>query len=150
MTRKTFALTAALLAGTAGFAVPAAAVETSAVRDDAKIVPLSECDVGKWKDSAWIADEMRGSAVVWTDGEQVGTVQSIIVSKDGMVERLVVETGGFLDIGDKVIAVPWSGIDLSPGEEGVAAQNVDESNVEDFSLFNDREEAATGPRSFRA
>jgi sporulation protein YlmC with PRC-barrel domain len=150
MARKTFALTAALLAGAAGFAMPAAAAETSAVRDEAKIVPLAEFDVGKWKDSAWFADEMRGSEVFGKDGEQIGTVQSIVVSKDGMVERLVVETGGFLDIGDKVIAVPWSGIDLTPGEEGVVAQNLDESNVEGFSLFDDREEAATGPRSFRA
>jgi uncharacterized protein YrrD len=149
--RKTFALTAAaLLAGTAGFAMPAAAAETSAVRDDAQVVPLAEFDVGKWKDSAWFADEMRGSAVYGKDGEQVGTVQSVIVSKEGMVERLVVETGGFLDIGDKVIAVPWSGIDLTPGKEGVVAENLDESNVEDFSLFDDREEAVTGPRSFRA
>ena len=106
VTRKTFALTAALLAGAAGLAMPAAAVETSAVLDDAKIVPLAEFDVGKWKDSAWFADEMRGSAVFGKDGGQIGTVQSIVVSKDGTVERLVVETGGFLDIGDKVIAVP--------------------------------------------
>ena len=150
MIRKAFALMAALLAGPAGLSMPAAAVETSAVRDDAKIVKLSEFDVDKWRDSAWFADEMRGSAVYGKDGEQIGTVQSIIVGKDGMVERLVVETGGFLDIGDKVIAVPWSGIDLTPGKEGVVAKNVDESNVEDFSLFGDREEATTGPRSFRA
>ncbi|HEX6013145.1 MAG TPA: PRC-barrel domain-containing protein [Geminicoccaceae bacterium] len=150
MTWKTFTLTAGLLASAAGLAMPAAAAETSAVRDDAKVVPLSEFDVDKWKDSAWLADEMRGSDVFGKDGEQIGTVQSIVVSKDGMVERLVVETGGFLDIGDKVIAVPWSGIDLTPGKEGVVAKNVDESNVEDFSLFGDREEATTGPRSFRA
>jgi hypothetical protein len=70
MTRNTFARTAAILAGTAGLATPAAAVETSAVRDDARVAPPSEFDVGKWKDSAWFADEMRGSGVfdVWEDG----------------------------------------------------------------------------------
>ena len=150
MTYRTIVTTAAVLAGAAGSAWPAMAQETASVRDDAQVVRLSEFDVNKYKDGAWFADELRGSKVFGNDNNQVGTVQSIIMNKEGQVEKLVVETGGFLDVGDKVIAVPWSEIDLTPNEAGVVAKNLAAKNVENFSLFNDRESISTGPRSFRA
>lgn len=151
MTYRDVAFAAALLSGTAAsLALPAAAQETASVRDDAKVVQLSEFDVNQYKDSAWFADDLRGSEVFGSGGEQVGTVQSIIMNKDGQVERLVVEAGGALEIGDKVIAVPWSEIDVTPGKAGVVAKNLQADNVANFSLFNDRESVSTGPRSFRA
>jgi sporulation protein YlmC with PRC-barrel domain len=151
MTYRPYALAAVLLSGAAaGSALPAAAQETAAVRDDAKVVKLSEFDVDRYKDGAWFADELRDSEVYDREGEQVGTVQSIIMNKEGQVEKLVVETGGFLDVGDKVVAVPWREIDVTPGKKGVVAENLDADNVKNFSLFNDRESVSTGPRSFRA
>lgn len=147
---RNYAFATMLLSGVAGLALPAVAADTSAVRDDAKVVRLSEFDVNQWKDSAWFADEMRGSQVFGSEGEEVGTVQSIIMDKDGQVQKLVVETGGAFEIGDKVIALPWNGIDITPGKAGVMAKNLQADNIEDFSLFNDRETVTTGPRSFRA
>lgn len=150
MTYRDVTFAAALLSSTAALSMPAAAQETSSVRDDAKVVQLSEFDVNQYKDGAWFADDLRGSKVFGKDNDQVGTVQSIILNRDGQVERLVVETGGFLDIGDKVIAVPWQDIDVTPGKDGIVATSLDAGEMESFSLFGDRESVSTGPRSFRA
>lgn len=144
--RLSLAITAVAI-GSAG-AYAASAQETASVRDEANIVKLSDFDVGQYRDG-WLADTLRGSTVYGRGGDQVGTVQSIIVGTDGTVDRLVIETGGFLDIGDKVFSVSWSEIDITPGEDGIKAPNVSEDNLADFSLFNDRESAQTGPRSFR-
>lgn len=147
---RDYAFATLLLSGAAGLALPAVAADTSAVRDDAKVVKLAEFDVNRWKDSAWFADELRGSRVFGNAGDQLGTVQGIIMDQEGQVQKLVVETGGILEVGDKVIGVPWNEIDLTPGKAGVVANNLKADNVEDFSLFNDRETVATGPRAFRA
>jgi sporulation protein YlmC with PRC-barrel domain len=151
MTYRNVALAATLLSGTAaGLALPALAQEAASVRDDAKVVQLSAFDVDRYKEGAWFADELRGSKVFGNDNDQVGTVQSIILNQEGQVERLVVETGGFLEIGDKVIAVPWQDIDVTPGKDGIVATSLDADKMESFSLFGDRESVSTGPRSFRA
>jgi PRC-barrel domain len=138
---------AALGAGTA-LTAPTLAQEAASVRDDAKIVKLSDFDASQYQDG-WLADEMLDSTVYGRNADEVGTVQSIIINKEGQVERLIVEVGGFLEIGDKVIAVPWSEVDVTPGEAGVMA-DINAENIESFSLFNDRESVETGPRSFRA
>lgn len=83
-------------------------------------------------------------------GGQVGTVRSIILDQGGQVETLVIEPGGVLGIGEKVVAVPWTEIDLTPGESGVVARSLQADNVANFGLFDDGEAGATGPRSFRA
>lgn len=150
MAYRNCAFATMLLSGVAGLALPAVAADTSAVRDDAKVVRLAEFDVNRWKDSAWFADELRGSRVFGNAGDQVGTVQSIVMDQEGQVRKLVVETGGVLDIGDKVIAVPWNEVDITPGKAGVVAKNLRADNVADFSLFDDRETVTTGPRAFRA
>jgi len=148
MIRRTLSLAIGALAAGTALAATAAAQQAASVRDDAKIVKLSDFNVSEHQDG-WLADEMRGAKVLGRDDDQVGTVQSIVINREGQVERLVIETGGFLDIGDKVISVPWSKFDVTPGEEGIKA-DVDADNVEDFSLFGDWESGRTGPRAFRA
>jgi sporulation protein YlmC with PRC-barrel domain len=145
-------LTAVLLAASA-LATPAASAAdgtTAVLRDDAPIVPLSAVDFDRLKGGAWFADELRGARVFGSGGDQIGTVRSIIIDPDGRVRRLVVEAGGPLDIGDNVLAIPWSAIDLTPGEAGVVATNLDADAVDNFSLFEDWEPARRGLRAFRA
>lgn len=143
------ACTVALLAA----ATPAAAVEEEAalLLDDAPIVPLSAVDFDRLKGGAWFADELRGARVFGSGGDQIGTVRSIIIGPEGLVRRLVVEAGGPLDIGDNVLAIPWARIDLTPGEAGIVATNLDADAVDNYSLFADWEPARRrGPREFRA
>lgn len=41
-----------------------------------------------------------------TEWENIGQVENIILNQDGSVRAVILEVGGFLDIGDKHVAVP--------------------------------------------
>lgn len=47
-----------------------------------------------------------GSAVVNEAKEQIGTVDDLIVTKDGTVPYAVISVGGFLGVGTKYVVVP--------------------------------------------
>ena len=89
---------------------------------------------------------MTDTPVYGETGEDIGEVSNIFVGPDDQIQSIVVEAGGFLDIGDTHFRVPWDQVDLTAGTEGVQVP-VNEDNVEDFDLFGD--EPGTGPRSWR-
>ena len=45
-------------------------------------------------------------------GEKIGTVSDLIVASDGTIAAALVNVGGFLGIGEKEVAVPFSSIEL--------------------------------------
>jgi sporulation protein YlmC with PRC-barrel domain len=57
--------------------------------------------------------------VLSQDGEQIGEVDDMILDLDNRsVAYVIVSTGGFLGIGDKTIAVPWTSLTLQTGATG--------------------------------
>ena len=58
-----------------------------------------------------------GSAVHNDAGERVGTVDDLIMTGDSRVTMAVIAVGGFLGLGAKLVAVPWS--QLRPEAERV-------------------------------
>ncbi|HEY9528707.1 MAG TPA: PRC-barrel domain-containing protein, partial [Anaerolineales bacterium] len=54
---------------------------------------------------------------VWSqDGEQIGEVDDMVLDLDATrVAYLVVGTGGFLDLGERDILVPWTSVQLQSG-----------------------------------
>src|SRR5687768_5810075 len=54
---------------------------------------------------------------VWSqDGEQIGEVDDMVLDLDNTnVAYVVVGTGGFLDLGERDILVPWSSLQLQTG-----------------------------------
>ena len=128
---------AAFFAATA--ALPALAQE---------ITPLNDYDPTRIE-GAWSADQMRDADVYGEDGDLIGTVQNVIVNSDKMVERVAIETDNWLDIGDRVVSVPWDNVDLTSETAGISV-SIDESNMNNFSLFGDDETANVEGEAFRA
>lgn len=59
--------------------------------------------------SAW---DLIGSPVYDSKGERAGEIEYLMIGMDnGEVRYVVVSSGGFLDIGDELRAVPWSAFD---------------------------------------
>src|SRR5215216_3309643 len=54
---------------------------------------------------------------VWSqDGEQIGEVEDMVLDLDNtQVLYVVVGTGGFLDLGEREILVPWNSLQLQSG-----------------------------------
>ena len=48
-----------------------------------------------------------------SNGDQLGTVDHLMIDKiSGKVEYVVLSSGGFLGLGDKLFAIPWSALTL--------------------------------------
>ncbi|RJP17812.1 MAG: PRC-barrel domain containing protein [Candidatus Abyssobacteria bacterium SURF_5] len=58
--------------------------------------------------SFYKADEIIGKNVLSKDGETLGEVENLIIGRNGDVKFLLISSGGVFDIGEKVVAVPWS------------------------------------------
>lgn len=112
------------------------------------VVTLASFDTSQLK-NGFTVDRMMDSQVFGRDGGEIGTVQNIVIGQDDRASEVIVEVGGALEIGDKVISVPWDQVDVTPEQAGIKVM-VDADNVESFSLFNDRETVATGPRAYKA
>ena len=74
-------------------------------------------DLDKWSPqtvyrNGLSAAEMLDKPVQGDNGERIGEVKDIIVAGDGTISRLVVEVGGFFEIGDQHIGVPWQHITI--------------------------------------
>ena len=57
-----------------------------------------------------LASVIFGQAVVNKQGEEVATVEDLLISSAGKVDQLILSYGGFLDIGDNLVAVPYRAI----------------------------------------
>jgi sporulation protein YlmC with PRC-barrel domain len=60
---------------------------------------------------------------VWNqDGEQIGEVNDMILDLDNArISYVIVGTGGFLEIGEKDVLVPWDSLELQTGSDDTTA-----------------------------
>ncbi len=72
-------------------------------------------------DNMQTADELRTSKIVGTKvynsaNEDIGSVEDIVLKPDGSLDEVVLSVGGFLGIGDKYVAVPFSDLKITRDE----------------------------------
>src|SRR6201996_5594307 len=59
------------------------------------------------------ASTLDGNSVMSSDGHDVGSLKEIMLDvASGRIAYAVLSSGGFLGIGDKLLAVPWSALTL--------------------------------------
>lgn len=98
---RTLLLTAAIGAATA-FAAPALVL----AQGTPQTVQLVKVDVVKVS-TGYRASKVLGSSVVNEAGDTVGKIDDIIVGPDGKAPFVVLSVGGFLGVGDKLVALPY-------------------------------------------
>jgi len=64
------------------------------------------------------ADEWRGSKLIGTsvygpDNKSIGDINDLIVDKSGAIKAAVIGVGGFLGVGEKEVAVPFSSLNVT-------------------------------------
>ena len=110
-------------------------------------------DITTWDQAelyeGWTAEQLFDTEVRGSENDELGEIENLVIGADGKVTKIIVEAGGFLDIGDTHFAVPWDRVEFGPDMEWVRIP-VDEDNVEEFGLFEGGEEPTTGPRAWRA
>ncbi|CAB3772757.1 PRC-barrel domain-containing protein [Paraburkholderia humisilvae] len=59
------------------------------------------------------ASTLDGDRVLSSDGHDIGKLKDIMLDvRSGRIAYAVLSTGGFLGIGDKLLAIPWSALTL--------------------------------------
>ncbi|MEX2492465.1 MAG: PRC-barrel domain-containing protein [Nitrospirales bacterium] len=66
---------------------------------------------------AYKASELVGKSVKNLQGDDLGSVEEIVIETTGEAGYVVLTFGGFLGVGDKLFAVPWTALAHSPNGE---------------------------------
>lgn len=65
-----------------------------------------------------VRDQLLNAEIKNSQGEQLGEIEELVMDRQGRIQYVVISHGGFLDIGDKVVAVPWQSARLQMGADG--------------------------------
>lgn len=63
-------------------------------------------------------DAIVGSDVTLSNKEESVTVADVLMDKDGESERAVLEVGGFLGLGERLVTVPFSALTIGENKDG--------------------------------
>ena len=66
----------------------------------------------------WLASQFIGQAVTNQAGERVGDINDLLFDRSGRIANAVIGVGGFLGIGEKNVAVPFSALSFTAGADG--------------------------------
>ena len=115
--------TDAAASGSGGEAIPAE-----------KVIALSDWQMDEVYTDGISVDRVLDDAEVYgTNGEEIGSIENVVFSRDGEVISVIAEVGGFWDMFDTHVNVPWEQLSWN-GMERVNIP-VTEDNVEDYSVF---------------
>lgn len=82
------------------------------------------------------AATLDGNRVVSSDGEDLGKVKDIMLDvRSGRVAYAVLSSGGFLGIGDKLLAIPWHALTLDT-EQKCFVLNMTAASVQNAPGFD--------------
>lgn len=85
--------------------------------------------------NAFMVEKIIGSKVINVKGETLGNIQNLVVDIDtGTILYAVLESGGFLSIGDKLFPVPWETLAALPSE-GIFFLNQSKEQMEKSPAF---------------
>jgi sporulation protein YlmC with PRC-barrel domain len=98
---------AAGLVGSALLATVAFAQTPTATTDRANMPPAAASDSSSSFQGNWRASKVVGLSVYNENNESLGTINDLLTDKDGNIKAVVLGVGGFLGVGEHLVAVPF-------------------------------------------
>lgn len=142
----------------------ASAESESASRSDAPVIALDDWNYDELYQHGWSLTELMDAELIGEDGEEIGDVENVLIGTDGQVLSIIGEVGGFVDIGDTHVAIPFEEVVLGMDLDSITVP-VDQETVEDYSVFGEwgyfdaseagvqqvvNDDLLTGPRVWKA
>ena len=93
------------LAGSALLASVAFAQSPSAPSDSTKMAPAAASDSSSFQ-GTWRASKLVGLNVYNDKNESLGSINDLLTDKSGNIKAVVIGVGGFLGVGEHLVAVP--------------------------------------------
>ena len=66
----------------------------------------------------WLARQFIGQSVANPAGETIGDINDMLFDKSGRIANVVIGVGGFLGIGEKSVAIPFSSLSITVDANG--------------------------------
>jgi len=106
-----------------------------ALAQDDNVEVLAEWGYDALYAEGWSVENMFDmTEIVDANGEEIGDVENVIFSNDGEVLGIIAQVGGFWDIGDTHVHVPWDEVSMSGGIAQLQVP-VTEDTVDDYDIF---------------
>lgn len=93
------------LAGSALLASVAFAQSPTATTDSTKMAPPTASDASSFQGN-WRASKVVGLNVYNDSNESLGSINDMLMDKSGSIKAVVIGVGGFLGVGEHLVAVP--------------------------------------------
>jgi hypothetical protein len=101
--------------GTAAPVSPAPATATAAAPAASPAGPLGFIDAQQPEET--LASDLMGTQVYNAQNQSLGEINDVLLGADGRPKAVIVGVGGFLDIGEQDVAVPWQALQVSREED---------------------------------
>ena len=66
----------------------------------------------------WLASKLKGTTVLGSDDQKIGSVVDVLLDKSGQAKAIVVGVGGVLGLGAKEVAIDWTQFHEMPAANG--------------------------------
>src|SRR5436305_2261672 len=97
------------LVGTALLATASFAQTPTATTDRANMAPAAASDSSSYQ-GTWRASKLVGLSVYNDNNESLGSINDLLTDKSGNIKAVVIGVGGFLGVGEHLVAVPMDKI----------------------------------------
>jgi sporulation protein YlmC with PRC-barrel domain len=90
------------------------------------------------------AEELMGQSVYSSDDKSLGEIDDLVLNKDGAIQAVVIDVGGFLGIGEKPVAVQFDALNVQKNEGGDLRLmvNASQQQLESAPSYDDQPNAA--------
>lgn len=111
-----------------------AATEQAAEEQPQEEITLEGGFIPEQQDNQLLASELMNASVIGAEGDDIGDISDFLVDPEGGIHGVVVSVGGFLGLGAKDVALPWSDVQHSTDEQvlNVDYTREDLENAPDF------------------
>jgi len=83
------------------------------------------------------ANNLMGKSVVSQQGNDLGSIDDLVISENGQVEFIILSRGGTLGIGGDMVPVPWEAANLQMGADDQFTAEITEEQLENAPTFED-------------
>ncbi|GAB2793731.1 hypothetical protein GCM10027040_20090 [Halomonas shantousis] len=123
------------------FAIASAtAVSQAQAQNDTKnnangdIIAISEWNYDTlYQEGGMTADSLMDTEVFGANGEEIGSIENVLLDDNNRISAVIAQVGGLWDIGDTHVLVPWEEAEIT--EDGVKLP-ITEDNADDYGLFS--------------
>lgn len=104
--------------GTAKTTAPAAGTLNTTDKSTAATSAVDKATLKEVAATDLTSEKLEGTTVYGADDANVGDIGDVVLSKDGKVDAIIIDVGGFLGIGEKQVAVGFDNLKFLQDEDG--------------------------------